>query len=415
MNNKKRWLAIGAMVLPITLLTYCTKNNQVLNTGGNNTNTTVSTTLLSQKTTSAPVIDGTIDMIWQNATKLQFSTVVPDPGNQLWAGFIGETHNVTMQSMYDDSYIYFLVQWDDPTQSVTPRTWYYNPGTKQWARENNSPTFDVNGVQTRGAFGEDKIAFLWNINNSTPGFATQTCYASCHLNVTYMDTIQPTGGYMATNNIDEKLDQWEMKLMENQAGGLGQLTDGYQDWGGGHLNANGRHTDPLNALTDGPIANSQNLVRIGDTAKNAAKYAVPKWVNLTAINYNHLMATDTTLSNVVKITGVDTNGVLYYAGGTIDPRTSTDYQQVGSGDGPRAIPYYILSPLTGGAADVTAQAVYTGSGWIVEIKRLLKTNDVLLQDVDFSSLKDQPFAVGIFNNCGNAHGVGANFLLKFNK
>lgn len=410
MKKNKNWLLFSLMFMPVVLLTFCTKNNQILTTS----NTPNGTTVTSMKTTVAPTIDGTIDPIWQSAEELQFSTVVPDPGNQLWYGFIGEMHTVKMKSMYDDQNVYFLFQWDDPSQSVNPRQWYFDPVTKTWNRENSNPTYDVNGVLTRQPFGEDKIALLWNINNSTPGFATQTCYASCHMDVTYSDTVVATGGNMATNNINEKLDQWELKLMENQGGGLAQCTDGYQDYAGGKINANGRHTDgTVSSVYKGPGSNTQSIKRMYDTT--GVKYSVPKYVNLTAKNYNYIMYADTGTSNVVTITAVDTNGVLYYNGGTIDPRVGTDFQHVGAVNGPRAIPYYMLAPLAGGADDITARAVYTGSGWIVEMKRAIKTGDVLNQDIDFTGFKDQPFAVGIFNNCGNAHGVAANLLMKFKK
>jgi hypothetical protein len=68
-----------------------------------------------------------------------------------------------------------------------------------------------------------------------------------------------------------------------------------------------------------------------------------------------------------------------------------------------------------GRADISAQATYTGSGWILEYKRLLKTSDVLKQDIDFSSLDDQPFGIAIFNSANYQHGIQPNLLLKFQK
>ena len=114
---------------------------------------------------------------------------------------------------------------------------------------------------------------------------------------------------------------------------------------------------------------------------------------------------------------MSSTGVLTYNGGTIDPNASTDYQRVGDavtgGDGAKCFPSYIASPLIGERADITGAAVYTGSGWIIEYKRALKTGDVLKQDVDFSSLQDQPFGFAIWNNSNNQHGIQPNLLLKF--
>jgi hypothetical protein len=45
----------------------------------------------------------------------------------------------------------------------------------------------------------------------------------------------------------------------------------------------------------------------------------------------------------------------------------------------------------------------------------LKTTDALKQDVDFSSLEDQPFGVAIFNKSNYQHGIKPGLLLKFDK
>jgi hypothetical protein len=106
-------------------------------------------------------------------------------------------------------------------------------------------------------------------------------------------------------------------------------------------------------------------------------------------------------------------------GTTIDPTVGTDYQRTGDAvTGPtaaKAIPSYIAMPLISQRADITSTAVFTGSGWIVEYKRALKTADVLKQDVDFSSLQDQPFGVAVWDNSNYQHGINPNLLLQFKK
>jgi hypothetical protein len=74
--------------------------------------------LVAYKTATAHTIDVTIDAIWNNATKLQVTPVVPNPGNGTFAGYIGLNYNVTLRSMYDASNIYFLAEWNDPDQSL---------------------------------------------------------------------------------------------------------------------------------------------------------------------------------------------------------------------------------------------------------------------------------------------------------
>ena len=74
-----------------------------------------------------------------------------------------------------------------------------------------------------------------------------------------------------------------------------------------------------------------------------------------------------------------------------------------------------ISSIKNGRADIPLSAVYTGTGWVYEFKRFLKTEDVLKQDVDFSSLEDQPFGVAIFNKSNYQHAIKPNLVLKFNK
>jgi hypothetical protein len=52
---------------------------------------------------------------------------------------------------------------------------------------------------------------------------------------------------------------------------------------------------------------------------------------------------------------------------------------------------------------------------VLEYKRKLKTGDVLKQDIDFSSLEDQPFGMAIFNSSNYQHGIKPNLLLQFSK
>ena len=130
------------------------------------------------------------------------------------------------------------------------------------------------------------------------------------------------------------------------------------------------------------------------------------------------MASDT--ENVSRVVGVSSTGVLTFSDGSVlDPTTTTDYNRTGDpvhgGVGPKAIPGFVAAPLLGERADITSAAVYTGSGWIVEIQRKLKTNDALKQDVDFTSLQDQQFGMAIWNSSNYQHGIQPNLVLKFKK
>ncbi len=402
--------------------------------------------LVSIKVTTPPTIDGTVDGIWDQAPKLNITPTVPEPGNNLFTGYIGEQYPATLRSLYDDQNIYILAEWADPTQSVQVAPWYFNPTTSRWAQEPTARTFDSNGNLSREGWGEDKIAMLWNIDNSTAKFPSQTCYASCHVFTPYTDySVTPaeyksnaSSGNHYTTGANEKIDMW-WGYLSRGIPLYGMFDDNYQDWAGGPAitnltggSANGRHQDDVvvtgnnttwpfgpkySSAKGGPFNNRVSLKLSG----NGGSVNVPWWIIPTATNYNHILSTDTLAGgSALKVIRVDSSGVLTLSdGSTIDPRIGTDYQRVGDpvygGVGPKCVPSYIGSPYTNGRADISAGAVYTGTGWVVEYQRLLTTSDVLKQDIDFSSLEDQPFGLAIWDKSNYQHGIKPNLLLKFRK
>ena len=448
-KSTKFWV-IATLTCIIGYVVSCTKKDQVIipDPGAS------STTLVSYKTTTAPTIDGVIDPVWGNATKLNITPTVPDPGNGLFTGYNGQTYPATIRSMYDDQYIYFLLEVTDDTKSVNVAPWYFNPalnvpGKTGWQKEPSSKSFDSNGVLTRDGFGEDKFAMLWNIDNSTPKFISQTCYASCHVFTPYLDYSQSPAAMVSnagngnhyTNGQSEKIDMWWGRLgyMSKDAS-LNFMDDNYQDWAGGPAysgltggSANGRHVDGITpdgtfsaiwpfrpnytaSPAQGEVSNSQNLKLDG----TGASVAVPIWVIPGAASANFILISDTASAKAKKVTAVSSAGVLTFKdGSTLDPTVGTNYQRTGDAvTGPtavNAIPAFIAMPLIGGRADITASAVYTGTGWVIEYKRKLKTADVLKQDIDFSSLQDQVFGVAIWNKSNNQHGIQPNLLLTFQK
>jgi len=448
-QKKYPWV-ITSFILFIGYWVSCTKHDQVLTVANTAVN---STTLESIKVTTPPTIDATIDAAWDNAKKLDILPTVPDPGNGLFAGYSGQQYPATVRSMYDDQNIYFLVEIKDATQSVNVSPWFFNPGANVtgktgWTKEPNSNVYDANGVLTRAGFGEDRLAMLWNIDNSTPKFISQTCYASCHIFTPYVDYSKTPPIYTAnasgnhyTNGASEKIDMWWGRLgyMSKDAS-LHFMDDNYQDWAGGPTytnvtggNGNGRHVDGISldgtfsatwpfrpnytvSPPQGEVSNSQNLALDGI----GPSVAVPIWVVPGAASAGYILIADTASGTAKKVTGVDSTGVLTLSdGSTLDPNAGTDYQRTGDGTtGPTAknsIPSLIGVPLIGGRADITAAAIYTGTGWILEYKRALKTSDVLKQDVDFSSLQDQVFGIAIWDNSNYQHGIQPNLTLTFKK
>lgn len=440
-------MAITTVVLFALYVISCTKPDQDLTPAPTPTPTPTSNgkDLVAFKTTVAPTMDGVADGIWDSALKLVIKPTIPDPGNNLFTGYIGEQYPTTIRAMYDAANIYFLIEYADNTKSTNVSPWYFNPLTKVWGQEPSSRTYDVNGKVTRKGFGEDKFSFLWNIDNSTSKFSSQTCYSSCHIFTPYMDySVTPAvmksnagSGNHYTNGVNEKIDMWWAHLCRDAQ--FNQMDDNYQDWAGGpgvtNLaggNGNGRHVDDIvvngtsttwpnrptytSSPAQGAFNNRQSLKLDG----TGASVNVPMWVIPTATNASFLLASDTLPGGTaVKITGVSSTGVLTYATGTIDPNVGTDYQRatdtINGGIGAKCIPSVILAPLVGGRADIVCGAKYTGTGWVVELKRKLKTADVLKQDVDFSTLEDQPFGYAIFDASNYQHAIQPGLLLKFKK
>lgn len=443
-------MVILLIILSTLILTYCTKNDQVLGTGS----VAAGNTLVSNKTATAPTIDGAIDAIWSTAAKLQVTATVPDPGNGTFAGYIGLSYQVTLRSMYDANNIYILAEWPDADQSLQNTPVAFNPTTKLWSRQSSGYTFDVNGNITSVPFNEDKFGFQWNINNSIAAFASLSCYATCHLNPatdSINNHVNPpvvvtipakAGGNHFTNGPNEKADLWHIHLMQDQA--YGYADDDYIDYAGGQLNANGRHSDgavitsttngiPAYSAVPGSVTNTQTLKITG----KATSVTVPAWVVKGQTNANYLLTPNivagtaiTALNGVTAadgttaallVTAVDSNGVLTLSdASTIDPTAGTDFNIVFdangniTGVGPKAIPGLVMQKYQNGRGDIQFKAVYTGSGWILELKRALKTSDVAtLQDVDFSPLTDVNFGIAVFNKANSAHAIEPGLTLHF--
>ncbi|MCE7921741.1 MAG: hypothetical protein DYG98_01680 [Haliscomenobacteraceae bacterium CHB4] len=399
-NISKITFVFAFLASTIFILSYCRQDDQIL--GGDDT-TVGGNVLLSQKVTAPPAIDGTVDAIWENSTKLEFEAVVPDPSGDLFRSYVGNViSSITLRSAYDAENIYFLAEWTDPTESLVREPWYFDPVAKKWAHESGAPAFSATGSITRPAFYEDKIAMLWNIDNSVSGWNNGTCFKSCHTGMGQAD------GYARhrTNSPFERIDMWHWKAVRGGQN-FGQFDDQYQD----NTYPNGRKSD---AGTGGYSNNTQKLVVSGSMPEVTVD--VPKYVIPNRTRYNWILGSEISDGTAKKVTAVDENGILTLDDGTtIDPNTDVAYQRDGTGVGAKAIPYIYMSAFEGSRGDITCKAVHNGTGWILEYKRALKTADSEKKDIDFSSLEDQNFGFAIFENAQIAHAIKANLLLKFQK
>jgi len=393
------WVVVIFVITGIYIIS-CTKDDQVLDTAQPVNSLT---DLVSIKTSSPPAIDGVIDASWENSPKLQFNTKVPEVTGDIFRGYVDNIiPSVSLRSVYDNDNIYFLAEWVDPTESLARQPWYFEPSTKKWAQESANFTFSASGAVTRAPFYEDKIALLWNINNSVSGWNNGTCYKSCHTGLPLTDG----ASRHFTNFPTEKIDMWHWKSVRGGVNGGFQFDDQYQD----NTYPNGRKGDPGN---DVYANNSQSLVIMESSPP--VSLTVPKYVIPEKNNYGWILTSEVTAGTAKLVTAVSAAGVLTLSGGTkIDPNIGTDYQRSGAKVGPKAIPGITVNSYTESRGNITCKASFTGSGWILEFKRALKTTDNVY-DIDFSTLADQYFGFAIFENAQIAHSIKANLILKFKK
>ncbi len=400
-NVIRNYILFLAVIAYMGYLASCTHDNQVIEPAEVINS---ETDLVSVRVTTAPTIDGTIDASWENSPKLQFSTAVPEVTGDVFRGYTANIiPSVTLRSAYDDNNIYFLAEWADPTQSLSRQPWYFNPATQKWAQESGNPTFSATGSITRAPFYEDKMAMLWNVNNSVNGWNSGTCYKSCHTGLPSTDG----SSRHFTNFATERIDMWHWKAVRGGVNGGFQFDDQYQD----NTYPNGRKSDAgAGAYAD----NIQTLVVTGSSP--AVSVSVPKYVIPGKTNYGWILGSEITAGTAKTVTAVSATGILTLSDDSfLDPNTGTDYQRIGSGLGAKAIPGMVITAYTGSRGDITCKSTYSNNGWVLEYQRALKTADAEGKDVDFSNLTDQYFGFAIFENAQIAHSIRPNLLLKFRK
>lgn len=126
----------------------------------------------SQYTKEKVKVDGRFEEeVWR---KLSFSRI-PTKGGP----------DVLMKSAYSEKEIYFLIEWEDATNNNVSKVWEFDG--KSWK----------NGLE------QDKLAILWNRNDSIAYFDIKGCQAVCHT-----ENSDKNLWYMAANRRQEKIDLW---------------------------------------------------------------------------------------------------------------------------------------------------------------------------------------------------------------
>lgn len=369
--------------------------------------------LLVKKFAVAPIFDGNIDAMWADARPLKSTASVPYAGDRLitlnsssngytnlepidlFEPYAGETNNYSIRGGHDGTNIYFLLEWDDDTDSRDRESFYFDGVTKTWKQENKYANFK------NDKFYEDKFAMMFpiKVNGNYPaGFATGTCTVTCHKGLT-----APTAGQKTTRhymkNAGELADLWHWKRNRNV---LSQSVDeGYcRDAEGkdGLASANGRKSDTgLKMYDDSPVFTDAVTGKKG-----------PKWVKKGQSNYYWITTAELTAGTAQTVTGVAVDGTLTLNDGTtIDP--NLDLASYAQGKGAKRFPSVTVNPGGAGAddrSDVQVRVKHTGTKWQMEIMRKLNTGSA--NDAVFEIGGEIPFGIAFFQNSAIAHAT-SNF------
>ncbi|MDP1715141.1 MAG: ethylbenzene dehydrogenase-related protein [Anaerolineales bacterium] len=324
---------------------------------------------------AAPTLDGVADeAFWADTEEI----VVDVDG-----GFGGFETKVHLKAVYTADSVYFLATYEDPTES-----WYRYPWIKQedgtW-KQDKDPN-DKGG--DNNLHYEDKMAFIWPINNSIAKFETKGCYTACHADQN--PDVKPYGNkYTAKEG--ELGDIWHWKSVRN----LNQIDDQYVDWttfearvaaDNGNKEA-GRKADPKES--GGYSDNYASMPDPADATKTVADHSMPGFtspsIDTTTGAPGYILA-----SEKVAVTKEELDAM---PAGTI-------------------IPGIVKSEIVGDRGNISAGWVWADGMWTIEFGRLLDTASEF--DVEFTDLTaSYYFGVAVFENAQVRHATetGASFLV----
>lgn len=309
---------------------------------------------------AAPVLDGDArDAAWKSAPVTKFEAVQ----GYNFKGGKGKTSG-TLQVAYDKENVYLLITYDDPTLSVR-RSPYQKQTDGSWQKLKDPD--DKGGDNC--VYYEDKIAIIWNINNSIVGFDRFGCQIACHGG----EPGKPYGNKY-TEEDGELGDMWHMKYV--RGGVIGQMDDQYLDHTRFHP----------------------------ETAKEAGRKSDAK----TGGGYN-----DNKLVNG-KPEFMSKDGKPASKGGTNwikeEDKVAFDDSRFKPGDEVASI---IIAPFTGDRGDIRFSGKWSNGKWTMEIARKLVTGSKT--DVNFDDLKKSyGFGIGLFDNAQVRHAfVQQPMVLQF--
>ena len=317
--------------------------------------------LVAVKAAAAPTLDGNAnDAVWAAAKPI--TVKLADGVN--FAGGKGET-TATLKAAYLGDTVYFLIQYDDPTNSIR-RGPYQKQADGSWKKLKDPA--DKGGDDN--VYYEDKWAMIWNIGNSIARFDQKGCLAACHEG----ETGKPYGNkYLSKEG--ELGDMWHMK--GSRTAPLGNVDDQYLDhtrWDPKTAPNAGRKSDP-----GGPEYKAFDLVN-----------GKPEFMNKDGKAAN-------------------AGGTYYVIDGNQVPFDDSMFKP---GD---EVASFFIYPLKGDRADIKVANRWANGVHTSEVSRKLVTGSKF--DVQFADMNAQyGFGFAAFDNAQVRHAVHFDPLyLKFAK
>ncbi|MBM3152946.1 MAG: ethylbenzene dehydrogenase [Chloroflexi bacterium] len=321
--------------------------------------------LVSFPSATAPTLDGVGDeAAWADADEVVITVA---------GGANGFTTDVHIKTIYTADSIYFLVSYADSTES-----WFRSP----WQMQADGTWMKINDPNDLGGDNnlvyEDKMAFIWPINNSIANFESVGCFIACHAG----EEGKPYGNkYTASEG--ELGDIWHWKSIRN----LNQIDDQYLDW------------TRYNA----------------ETAKEAGRKSDPKESGGYSDNYgtkpDPADATKTVADKTIPGFSSPSTDLATGAPGYIlaSEKVPFDAAAFNPGD---YIPGIVKSEMVGDRGNISAGWKYADGTWTLEFGRLLDTGSEF--DVQFTDLSAMYyFSVAVFDNAQVRHAfeTGVSFLV----
>jgi hypothetical protein len=314
-------------------------------------------TLTAKATYQPPELDGRADdPVWQDMKPLSLRAI----GGSGFKNGRGQT-SVQIRAVYTSEMLYFLVEYDDPTASLQFEP-YVKVEDGRWqplSSVEKSPSGKANAAPV--FFHEDKLAFLWNVDESIQHFSTRYgCQAACHGG----NTPRPGQTVKRTTDESELGDVWIMKTVRTAM--VGQVDDHYLD-----------NTEPTEKT---PRAGLKPDLKTGGgyetiPLQNGAPAFMSREAQPVAQTGRYWMHHHEQVPFTAKTFAI--------------------------GD---QVPSIRLSPFAGDRGDILGSATWEKGRWTVEVARKLVTDSHY--DINFRDLSaSYGFGLALFDNTPGGHAM----------